>query len=91
MPGGDRSLIANPLFMFGVGVVAGFVLRGVIQPTRLAAPGYHNGVWYDDAAATPIEHTIFGPFYNEYEDPDAGITPAGLTPPPSVDVRPTIA
>ena len=82
------------IFAFSVGVAAGYIFRnqiqGALQQQGLALQGYHEGVWYDDLAAKPIDHTIFGPFQNEYEDPQAGVTPAGLTP-PRVDTRMTIA
>ena len=87
MPRRNRAL--NPVLLFGAGVIAGYILRG-LMPTTIATQGYHQGVWYDDLAAKPIEHTIFGPFQNELEDPLAGVTPAGLTPPP-MEVWPTIA
>jgi hypothetical protein len=83
------------LIGFILGAVSGFILRKQIEnlipgAAAIGAQGFHEGVWYDDLAAKPIEHTIFGPFQNEYEDPLAGITPSGLTPPP-VDIKVTMA
>lgn len=53
--------------------------------------GYVNGVYYDDRAAAKPDVTLFGPFYNQYEDPVADADgPAGLTP-QGMDIWPTIA
>ena len=81
------ALNIGVIFAFSVGVAAGYIFRtqiqGALQQQGIALQGFHEGVWYDDLAAKPIEHTIFGPFQNEYEDPLAGMDPAGLTPPPA--------
>lgn len=96
--------LPNSIIMyFMLGALAGAAYRIFVQDrTALSyqadigsgqyeGGGYVNGVWYDDRAAAKPPVTIFGPFYNRYEDPLASAEgPAGLTP-PEVNIWPTIA